>query len=121
MLWMHMLNDAIRNNEREKMLKGARSLHMQAVQQKARHNGQDEADLKDEQSNYEEAVFPLSISTGFWCSVTLLVHSGMTVMELTEMYQVCSHACEAVVCIFLCLTPETQLNVQPPWASNASI
>jgi hypothetical protein len=99
------------------MLTGAHLLHLQTAQQRVRHNGQDGADPNDTQSNAaEEEVFPVSITNETGCLVTVQVHSGMTVMELKQLYQVCSYACEAVMCIRICLTPELYLNVRPHWA-----
>jgi hypothetical protein len=101
------------------MLRGARSLHMQAERQRAQHNGRDETDPNDAQLNAaEEEAFLVSITSDNGFRATFQVHSRMTIMELKELYQVCSYAYEAAMCMRMRLTTELYLKLRPDKTSN---
>jgi hypothetical protein len=71
-------------------------IHLQAVRQNAQHNGQDAGSPPAAQvSGAAEEAFPIQMQEPHWHSTAVKVRSGMTVLELKELFQVCSYACDA--------------------------
>jgi hypothetical protein len=70
---------------------------MQEVGQKAQHTGQDNADLSIKQICAEEALPVVMISLTD-IRTAIVAHKRMTVLELKELYRVCSYACKHAMC-----------------------
>jgi hypothetical protein len=70
-------------------------MHMQAAQRYALHNGQDAADPTTAQSTRAGVFsFYIKMKTMTGSHFTVQACSGMTVLQLKEVNQVCNYACE---------------------------
>jgi hypothetical protein len=75
-------------------------MHMQAAQQNAMHNGQDTADPTTAQSTRAGVFsFYIKMKTLTGSHFTVQARSGMTVLQLKEVNQVCIYACEDAMCM----------------------